>query len=115
MPTRVEPGHYHVEEKHREEEKKSIEETKTYGVIRGDTANETVSGPFANQYGFRASKWYAYVSTATSVQPRLRFSPTAPSEAFSQHFTEVSIAQEEFDTKKEAVERAEEMVDGHRY
>lgn len=104
MTQRIEPGHYKIgEDKHDPDRKGYYSET-IFGVIRGDVANKTNSGGFAGQYGFKASKWYAYAWEKTTVQPSLDFSPTAPQKAFNRHFSEIDIIQKEFDSKKAAVE-----------
>lgn len=116
MPTRIDPGHYRVDETDREDETNNTSVTRRYGVVRGDVANEADYGIFDKQFGFRSSKWYAYCLINTEVVPRISgTSPTAPASAYAEHFSELKFAQNEFDTKQEAVARAEEMVDDYKF
>ena len=107
MVKRIEPGHYRIGGKKNDPTRKGFSSETTIGVIRGDVANEMKHGKFGNQYGFQASKWYAYKCTQTEVTPKLKFSPTAPASAFQKHFNELEIVQDEFTSKKNAVEHAE--------
>ena len=107
MVERVKSGQYVVDTESSEDEKKSISSTVEYGVVKGGVANDEEIGVFGTQFGFKDTKWYAYRVQRTSVMPELRFSPTAPNSAFEQTFMEVAFAQEEFDSKKDAVDFVE--------
>lgn len=103
MITKKQNGQYKVSVEENSDSSKSTEKTVEKGVIRGDVANETETGAFRRQFGFKSSKWYAYTLTKTTVIPSLDFSPTAPRRAFKKRFLEVEFVQKEFNTKKEAV------------
>lgn len=107
MTERIQSGQYKVSEEQSEDERKNTSEKTIYGVIRGDVANEEEYGPMGTQFGFKDSKWYVYKLQQTEIIPKVDFSPTAPWKAFKRHFSEVSFAQQEFDTKKAAVSFAE--------
>lgn len=103
MTERIENGHYRVDSEEFADDRKNTSSTTEYGVIRGDVANDAEYGVFGGQFGFSASKWYAYKLQKTSLVPKLDFSPTAPRRAFKKSFSEFTFAQEAFDTKKGAV------------
>ena len=103
MAEMIDTGHYRVRSESLEDQKKNKSVSTEYGVIKGDVASNTEYGLFGRQFGFNASKWYAYKLEKTSIIPRLDFSPTAPTRAFKEHFGEIWFAQQEFDTKKDAV------------
>lgn len=107
MTERIENGHYRVGSESFEDDRKNTSVSTEYGVIKGSVANDAEYGVFGRQFGFSASKWYAYKLEKTSLVPRLDFSPTAPTRAFKKNFSEVTFAQQAFDTKKAAVEFAE--------
>lgn len=111
MAERVKPGHYVVDTEHDDFERKGVTNDIEYGVIRGDTASDASNGKFASEFGFQRSKWYAYRSTRAKVTPKLKFSPTAPMEAFERRYVEIAYAQQEFDSKSDAVEYAEEQAE----
>lgn len=108
MTERIQPGQYKVDSESSEDERKNTSRETVYGVIRGDVANSEEFGPFGRQFGFSDSKWYAYKVKKTELIQRVDFSPTAPKEAFRKNFSEVTIAQQEFDTKSAAVDFVED-------
>lgn len=105
MTRRIENGHYEVETQSIDKSQKGKMITKKACVIRGDVAND-----IRGQVGFSSSKWYAYIITHTEVEPRLEFSPTAPSSAFTVGASEYLWVGEEFSSKKDAVSFVEDKV-----
>lgn len=106
MVEKIEPGHYRVKSVDNSEDRKGVEEHKELNVVRGDTANESLSG----EYGFQNSKWYIYLLNSQEIVPRLDFSPTAPESAYAVHTSDMKFVQQEFNTKKEAINYAEDNI-----
>jgi len=104
MSERIDNGHYRVDSDSFEDDSKNTSRVTEYRVVQGKVANDEEYGALSKQFGFSASKWYAYKWVRTSVVPKVNFSPTAPESAFEKTFVECQFAQEAFDTKKSAVE-----------
>lgn len=105
MATHLSTGHYRLSQVTDELPSTHWETTAECCVIRGKIANDSLTG----MYGFQKSKWYAYTSITTTVSPRRKHPPEGRGGyADEKTSTEYYFLEEEFDSKKEAIEGAKE-------